>query len=107
MISKGYKYKAKFIKFPQDRFTTFQISTKAKGSNNYTNFNMFCQGKIDIKDDDEIVIKEITGVNHSEYFSQKANKTFLNVTVYADIEVVGMGSAPVIETTIDGDDLPW
>lgn len=107
MISKGYKYKAKWVKHPQDIYTTFQISTKDRQTNDYKNFNIFCHGKIDVKDNDEVLIKDITGVNHSEYYSQKAGKAFLNVTVYADIEVVGMGDAPIVDEVIDGDDLPW
>lgn len=108
MLNKGWKYKAKFIKFPQDRFTVFQVSSKDKRSGAFKNYNIFCQGKLDIKDDDEIEIIEITGVDQSENFSQKHNKTFLNLTVYCEVEVVGMAEGtpePIIEITAD--ELPW
>lgn len=107
MISKGFKYKAKWIKHPQDKYTTFQISTKDKKTQQFKNFNIFSQGKIEMKDGDEVQIVDITGVDHTEFFSQKHGKTFLNVTVFAEVEVVGMGDDPVPEATLSGDDLPW
>lgn len=102
MVSAGYKYKAKWIKFPQDKYTTFQISTKDKKTNEYKNFNVFVNAKVDVQDDDEITLDKITGVDHQAYFSQKANKEFLNVTIFAEISVVGLaGGEQALEQTLD------
>ena len=81
-INDKWKYKVKFVKFPQDKYTSFSIGVKVKDSNDYVNYQMFALKKYDnLVDGDEIQITKIISTEQSEY----NGKQQLKVTCEFDI----------------------
>lgn len=91
MISTNEKfsYKVNFVKFPQDRYTSFSIGVKIKDSNSYENYQIFCFKKHEsLQNGDTVRIKEIFSTEAVIY----NNKKQLKVT--CDIEIIGKANDP-------------
>lgn len=77
-----WKYKVKFVKFPQDKYTSFTVGVKDKDSGGYVNYQMFALKKYDnLIDGDEIQITKIISTEATEY----NGKQQLKVTCEFDI----------------------
>lgn len=106
MINKQFKYKAKFVSHPQDKYTAFQTGFKGKNSSEWQNYRMFVLSKVDITDDDDFMVTDIISCESKTY----NGKQQFSVTV--EIKVIGgekptndVGLEPVLNIT--GDDLPF
>ena len=67
-INDKWKYKVKFVKFPQDKYTSFSVGVKVKDSNDYVNYQMFALKKYDnLVDGDEVQITKIISTEATEY----------------------------------------
>lgn len=77
-----WKYKVKFVKFPQDKYTSFSVGVKDKNSGEYVNYQMFALKKYDnLTDGDEIQITKIISTEATEYNGRQQ----LKVTCEFDI----------------------
>lgn len=74
MINKKFKYKAKFVKFPKDKYTVCSIGIKDKETGRYKNYEIFSFGKHDLKDGDEIQILEIDSVDINQFKDRQGNE---------------------------------
>ena len=67
-INDKWKYKVKFVKFPQEKYTSFSVGVKVKDSNDYVNYQIFALKKYDnLIDGDEIQITKIISTEATEY----------------------------------------
>lgn len=82
MLKKNYNYYAKFVRFPQNKYTGFSVGIKDNDNGGYKNYSIFCFEKHDIKDGDKIKFKEFISIDQQTY----NGKT--KISVAAEIEVV-------------------
>lgn len=79
-LKQGYSYYCNFVKFPQDRFTSFSVGVKQQ-DNTYQNYQIFSFGKHDIKDGDKIKIDKIISVEQSEYNGKQQFKLTCEISL--------------------------
>ena len=109
MIKSGYKFYASFPKAAKGR-TLFQIRDYDKTKPEEKNYcTVMANNEVTVNDRDEIRLGNITGVSLQQY------KEKLQVTVYADVEVLTTHEEPKEEPKfdtgpllyIDDSDLPF
>lgn len=127
-IQENYNYFAKFIKFPQDKYTAFSVSFKQE-DNSYINYKFFCFEKYDwlSEDNNKIKIDKIISVELGYWLNPKTQINEPQFSITAEIspseDTQNTNSyvdnsfyddTPKVESefgssTIDihSDDLPW
>lgn len=106
MLKEKFKYKVKFVKHPQDKYTTFNVGVKIKDSTEYMNYRIFVFSVVNVQDGDEISFTKFISVEGKKYNGE------VQINVSAEIEIVG-GELPknVVDTepvlNISSDDLPF
>jgi hypothetical protein len=112
MINKKFKYRVKFVKFPQEKYTVCSIGVKDKTTGNYKNYEIFSFGKHDLKDGDEIQILEIESVDINFYNGKEKVVVNAKYIINSSKEETRQETSHVEEVyepvlDIDTDDLPF
>ena len=85
-IQENYNYFAKFIKFPQDKYTAFNVSFKQE-DNSYINYKFFCFEKYDwlSENNNKIKIDKIISVELGYWLNPKTQINEPQFSITAEI----------------------
>lgn len=83
MINKEWSYYANFVRFPQNKYTTFTVGVKDRQTGKWKNYNIFSFGVADLKDGDQVKFTDFISIDQKEYqgkqqFSVTAEFVVLN-----------------------------
>ena len=101
MLKKNWFYYAKWVKFPQDKYTTLSVGVKNGSTGGYKNYNVFIFTKVDIKDGDKFKFIDFISIDQKEW----KNKTQFQVTAEIEVEQVG-ATIPPSEEAYSQEDAP-
>lgn len=106
-LQTGFRYKAKYVSHPQEKFTAFQTGVKNKTSGEWVNYRFFLMEYIEIEDGQEFKLDEIVSIEQKEFNGKQQFNVTAKITVGGFADGTHGGSVDAPSVNITSDDLPF